>query len=76
MEFQPDTLADAHAQIAQIKAHAHGSFSTNYFRQEMIGQQVFVTTTDQTILLANDEYDFFRFYFFSSDLRSERLLCG
>jgi hypothetical protein len=68
MEFRPETLPNAHARMAQIKAHVHGSFSTNYFRQEMIGQQVLVTTTDQTILLANDEYDFFRLYFFTGDL--------
>jgi len=35
-------------------AYAHSSFSTNYFRQEMIGQQVIVATTDQRILLGND----------------------
>jgi hypothetical protein len=68
MEFQPDTLADAHAQMAQIKAQARDSFSTNYFRPEMVGQQILVTATDRTILLVNDEYDFFRLYFFSSDL--------
>src|SRR5207302_6434228 len=59
---------NSHARTAQSKAHAHGSFSTNYCRQEMVGQQILVTTTDQTILLANDEYDFFRLYFFTSDL--------
>jgi hypothetical protein len=68
MEFKPETLANAHAQMAQIKAYDHGSFSTNYFRQEMVGPQILVTATDQTILLANDEYDFFRLYFFTSDL--------
>jgi hypothetical protein len=67
MEFRPETLTKAHVRMAQIKAHAHGSFSTNYFRQEMVGQQILVTTTDQTMLLANDEYDFFRLYFFTSD---------
>jgi hypothetical protein len=68
MEFRPETLANAHARMAQIKAHAHGSYSTNYFRPEMIGQQILVAATEQTILLANDEYDFFRLYFFTSDL--------
>ncbi len=68
MEFQPDTLANAHARMAQIKAQARGRFSTNYFRPQMVGQQILVTSTDQTILLANDEYDFFRLYFFTSDL--------
>jgi hypothetical protein len=68
MEFKPETLANAHARMAHIKAHSNHSFSTNYFRQEMVGQQILVTATDQTILLVNDEYDFFRLYFFTSDL--------
>src|SRR5438876_12284262 len=68
MDFRPATLAHAHAWMAQIKAHTHRSFFTNYFRQEMVGQQILVTATDQTVLLANDEYDFFRLYFFTSDL--------
>jgi hypothetical protein len=68
MEFRPETLADAHARMAHIKAQSNHSFSTSYFRQEMIGQQILVAATDQTILLANDEYDFFRLYFFTSDL--------
>jgi hypothetical protein len=67
MEFKPETLGNAHARMAQIKAHAHRSLATNYFRQEMVGEQILVTATDQTILLANDEYDFFRLYFFTSD---------
>jgi hypothetical protein len=68
MEFKSDTLANARVRMAQIKAHAHGSFFTNYFRQEMVGQQILVTATDRTIVLANDEHDFFRLYFFTSDL--------
>jgi len=68
MEFQPDTLANAHAQMARIKAQACGNFFTNYFRPEMVGQQILVTATDRTVLLANDEHDFFRLYFFTSDL--------
>jgi hypothetical protein len=68
MEFRPETLANAHAQMARIKAQSHGRFSTNYFRQEMIGRQILLTTTERSVLLANDEYDFFRFYFFTNDL--------
>jgi len=68
MEFKPETLANVHARMAHIKAHSNHSFSTNYFRQEMVGQQILFTATGQTIVLANDEYDFFRLYFFTSDL--------
>ena len=75
MEFRPETLANAHAWMAQIKAHTPRNFFTNYFRQEMVGQQILVTATNQTLLLANDEYDFFRLYFFTSDLGDlQRLL--
>jgi hypothetical protein len=68
MEFRPDTLANAHARMADIKARSSCGFSTNYFRQEMVGEQILVAATDQTILLANDEYGFFRLYFFTSNL--------
>ena len=68
MEFKSDTLANAHARMADIKARATHRYSTNYFRQGMVGEQVLVAATDQTILLVNDEHDFFRLYFFTSDL--------
>jgi hypothetical protein len=68
MKFEPDTLANAHARMAQIKAQSHHGFSTNYFRQEMVGERILVAATDATILLVNDEFDFFRLFFFTSDL--------
>jgi hypothetical protein len=68
MEFRPETLANAHGRMAQIKAQAGGDVSTNYFRQEMVGSQILVTATDETLLLANAEYDFFRLFFFTSNL--------
>jgi hypothetical protein len=68
MKFQGETLANAHERMAQIKARSHHGFSTNYFRQEMVGERILVAETESTLLLANDEYDFFRLYFFTSDL--------
>jgi len=68
MEFNADTLANAHLRMAEIKAQSKSGFSTSYFRQEMVGEQILVAATDQTILLANDEFDFFRLYFFTSNL--------
>jgi hypothetical protein len=68
MEFRPETLADAHARMAQIKTRSKRGFATNYFRQGMVGKRILVAGTDETILLANDEYDFFRLYFFTGDL--------
>ena len=68
MEFKFDTLANAHARMAHIKAHSRGGFFTNYFREEMVGPQILTAATDRSLLLANDEHDFFRLYFFTTDL--------
>jgi hypothetical protein len=75
MNFKPDTLARAHEQMALVKAQSTRGFSTNYFRQEMVGPQVLTAATARSVLLANDEHDFFRLYFFTSDLADlERIL--
>jgi hypothetical protein len=75
MKFKLDTLASVHEQMALVKAQSSGGFFTNYFRQEMVGPQILTATTARTILLANDEHDFFRLYFFTSDLTDfEQLL--
>ena len=68
MKLKPDTLASAHEQMALVKAQSTGGFSTNYFHQEMVGPQILTAATARSILLANDEHDFFRLYFFTSDL--------
>jgi hypothetical protein len=67
MKLEPDTLANAHERMARIKARSDHGFFTNYFRQDMVGERILVAATDATILLLNDEYDFFRLYFFSRD---------
>src|SRR5712691_7401428 len=54
--------------MALVKAQSTGGFFTNYFRQEMVGPQILRAATARSILLANDEHDFFRLYFFTSDL--------
>ncbi len=75
MKFKPDTLARAHEQMARVKAQCTGGFFTNYFRQEMVGPQILTAATARSVLLANDEHDFFRLYFFTSDLAElERIL--
>ena len=68
MKFKPDTLVKVHEQMALVKAQSTGGFFTNYFRQEMVGPQIFTAATSRSVLLANDEHDFFRLYFFTSDL--------
>ena len=68
MKFKPDTLASIHERMALVKAQSTEGFFTNYFRQEMVGSQILTATTARSVLLANDEHDFFRLYFFTSDL--------
>jgi hypothetical protein len=68
MKFKPDTLVSVHEQMALVKAQSPGGFFTNYFRQEMVGPQILSAATACSILLVNDEHDFFRLYFFTSDL--------
>jgi hypothetical protein len=68
MKLKPDTLASIHEQMALVKAQSTGGFFTNYFRQEMVGPQILTAASARSLLLANDEHDFFRLYFFTSDL--------
>jgi hypothetical protein len=76
MKLKPDTLASVHEQMALVKAQSTGGFFTNYFRQEMVGRQILTAATARSVLLANDEHDFFRLYFFTSDLADlEQILC-
>ena len=75
MRFKSDTLASAHEHMALIKAQSPGGFFTNYFRQEMVGPQILTAATARSILLANDEHDFFRLFFLTTDLADfEQLL--
>jgi hypothetical protein len=73
MDFTPDTLENAHARMARVKTRSKHGIATNYFRQGMVGEQILLTGNDETILLANDEYDFFRLYFFTGDLADQDL---
>lgn len=68
MKFKPETLARVHEQMALIKAQSSGGFFTNYFRQEMVGPQILTAATARTVLVANNEHDFFRLYFFTANL--------
>jgi hypothetical protein len=69
MKFKPDTLANAHERMRQIKAQSTSGFFTNYFRQEMVGRQILTVATDRSVLMINDEHDFCRLYFFTNDVR-------
>jgi hypothetical protein len=68
MKLKEDTLARVHERMALVKAQSTGGFFTNYFRQELVGPRILSVATPRTVLLVNDEHDFFRLYFFTSDL--------
>ena len=68
MKFQPDSIARVHEEMALVKAQSIGRFFTNYFRQQIVGSQILSAATARTVLLLNDEHEFFRLYFFTTDL--------
>jgi hypothetical protein len=75
MNLKPDTLAGVHERMALVKAQSSPGFVTNYFRQELMGSQILSATTARTVLLLNDEHDFFRLHFFTTDITDfEQLL--
>jgi hypothetical protein len=68
MDFKLESLPRVHEQMAAVKAQSNGGFFTNYFRQELVGSQILTAATGRSVLLVNDEHDFLRLYFFTSDL--------
>ena len=50
MKLKPETLAECHEQMAESKP-SPPAFFTNYFGQEMVGQQILVAATARSILL-------------------------
>jgi hypothetical protein len=67
MTLDREILPRVHEQMARVKAESTG-FCTNYFRQEMPGSEIFSAATARTVLLLNKEHDFFRLYFFTTDV--------
>ena len=68
MKLKRNSLAEVHEEMARVKAESNGGFHTNYFRQEMPGLQTMSGATSRTVLVLNNEHDFFRLYFFTSDV--------
>jgi hypothetical protein len=68
MNFKQESLPRVHEQMAAVKAQSNSGFFTNYFRQELVGSQILTVATGRSVLFVNDEHDFFRLYFFTSDL--------
>lgn len=52
--------------MAALKA-ASDAISTNYFRQELVGMRVLAASTDRSVIFLNDEFDFYRLYYFTRD---------
>lgn len=67
MKLKRDSLAKVHEEMARVKAESTGGFHTNYFRQELTGSEIMTATTSRTVLVLNNELDFFRLYFFTTD---------
>ena len=67
MKPTPESLSRVHEQMARVKAESAGGFYTNYSRQELSGTQILSAATARTVLLLNNEHDFFRLYFFTTD---------
>lgn len=53
--------------MAALKA-AGGAISTNYFRQDLAGARLLAAVTDRSVIFLNDEFDFFRLYYFTRDI--------
>ncbi len=68
MQFQPDNLSDISLKMDAIKVRSSGGFFTNYFQQPMVGNQLLSAQTDHSILFLNDEFDFYRLFYFTNDL--------
>lgn len=67
MKPNSESLGTLHERMARVKAGSAGDFHTNYFRQELTGQQILSVATERTVLAFNNEHDFFRLYFFTTD---------
>lgn len=76
MKATPESLSAVHERMARVKAESVGGFYTNYFRQELPGTQILSTATERTVLLLNDEHDFFRLYFFTTDAADLQRVLG
>ncbi len=76
MNFKPESLPTVHEQMAAVKAQSKSGFFTNYFRQELVGPRILSAATGRSVVFVNDEHDFFRLYFFTSDLGELQQILG
>jgi hypothetical protein len=72
MKFKADTLASVHEQMALVKAQfTRLAFSRTISARKWLDRRFSPpqrAATARSVLLANDEYDFFWLGFFTSDL--------
>ncbi len=66
MKLNRASVAEVHQEMARVKTETAGGFYTNYFRQEMPGSEILIAATARTVLVLNNEHDFFRLYFFTT----------
>ena len=68
MKLEPDTIGKVIERMDAVKSRSKDGFFTNYFRQELPGGAIFSTGTERTIIFVIAEHDFFRLFFFTTDL--------
>lgn len=68
MKWEESTLPQILQCIDAVKQRGQGAFLTNYFQAQMVGPRILCGATERSVLFANEEHDFFRVYFFSTDV--------
>ena len=77
MKLKRASVAEVHQEMTRVKTESAGGFYTNYFRQEMPGSEILIAETARTVLVLNNEHDFFRLYFFTTEVADlEQMLCN
>lgn len=68
MKLSPFRLETLEQQMDEIKRGSNSPIVTNYFKQPLTGRLILGTHSECTALFINDDMDFYRLYFYSSDL--------
>lgn len=68
MKANPDTHVNIQSIMNGIKGRSVSGIYTNYFQQKFHGDNLYRISTDKSILILNDEFDFYRLYYYTCDL--------
>ena len=67
MKLEHANLMSIESRMDEIKKAVQSNILTNYFKQPMTGNTILGTCTRRSILFLNDDTDFYRLYYYSSD---------